>query len=78
MLSRSEDPKRYIPRDALSPLRFIIAMMPHNHILRKCTAGYKLSRTQEKVNHLIYRDDIELFAKNEKELETQLEYTVRT
>ena len=29
--------------DALSPLLFRIAMMPLNHILRKCTAGYKLS-----------------------------------
>ena len=26
--------------DALSPLQFIIAMMPLNHILRKCTAGF--------------------------------------
>ena len=34
-------------RDALSPLLFIIAMMPFNHILRKCTAGYKLSRSQK-------------------------------
>ena len=55
--------------DALSPLRFIIAMMPLNHIPRKCTAGYKLSRSQEIVNHLMYMDDIKLFAKNEKELE---------
>ena len=29
--------------DALSPLLFIIAMMSLNHILRKCTARYKLS-----------------------------------
>ena len=56
--------------DALSPLLFIIVMMPLNHIFRKCTAGYKLSRSQEKINHLIYMDDIKLFAKNEKELET--------
>ena len=56
--------------DALSPLLFIIATMPLNHILRKCTAGYKLSRSQEKINHLMYMDDIKLFAKNEKELET--------
>ena len=28
--------------DALSPLLFIIAMMPLNYIHRKCTAGYKL------------------------------------
>ena len=35
--------------DALSPLLFIIAMMPLNHILRKCTAEYKLSRSQKKL-----------------------------
>ena len=55
--------------DALSPLLFIIAMIPLNHLLRKCTVGYKLSRSQEKINHLIYMDDIKLFTKNE-ELET--------
>ena len=32
---------------------FIIAMMPLNHILRKWAAGYKLSRSQEKINHLM-------------------------
>ena len=34
--------------NTLSPLLFIIAMMPLNHILRKCTAGYKLHKSQEK------------------------------
>ena len=48
--------------DALLPLLFIIAMMPLNHTLRKCAAGYKLSRSQEKINHLMYMDDIKLFA----------------
>ena len=56
--------------DSLSPLLFIIAMMPFNHILRKCTAGYKLTKSQEKINHLMYMDDIKLFTKNEKGLET--------
>ena len=56
--------------DARSPLLFIIAIMPLNHILRKCHAGYKLSISQEKINHLMYMDGIKLFAKNEKELET--------
>ena len=42
--------------------------MPLNHILRKYTAEYKLSRSQEKINYLMYMDDIKLFAKNEKEL----------
>ena len=50
--------------DALSPLLFLIAMMPLNHILRKCTAGYKLSKLLEKVSHLMYMYDIKLFTKN--------------
>ena len=61
---------------AKSPLLFVIAMMPLNQSLRKCTAGYKLSKSQEKINHLMYRDDIKLFAKGEKELETLIQ-TVR-
>ena len=69
-ISWSKDPKRDFP------LLFIIAMMPLNHILRKCTAGYKVSTSLEKVNHLMYMDDIKLFAKNEKELETLI-HTVR-
>ena len=35
-----------------------------------------LGRAQEKVNHLMYMDDIKLFAKNEKELETLI-HTIR-
>ena len=44
--------------------------MPLNHILRKCTAGYKLSRSQEKFIHLMYIDGIKLFARMKKKLET--------
>ena len=62
--------------DVLSPLLFKIATMPLHHTLRKCTAEYILSRSQEKINHLMYMDDIKLFAKNEKELETLI-HTVR-
>ena len=36
---------------ALSSLLFIRAVMPLNYILRKCAAGYKLSRLQEEINH---------------------------
>ena len=56
--------------DALSPLLFIIAKMTLNQIFRKCTTGYKFSKSPETINHLIYIDDIKLFAKNEKQLET--------
>ena len=59
-------------RNALSPLLFIVVMMPLNDILRKCSAGYKLSKSQERISHLMYMDNIKLFAKNEKELETNI------
>ena len=48
--------------DVLSPLLFVIAMMPLNYILRKCSGGYKLTKSQEKINHLMYVNDIQLFA----------------
>ena len=57
-------------RDTLLPLIFIIEMVPLNHILRKYTAGYKLSKSQETINHLKYMDNNKLFEKNEKEAET--------
>ena len=55
--------------DALSPLLFFTVMMPLNHILKKSTVGYKLHKSHEKINPLMYKDDIKLSAKNEKELE---------
>ena len=72
-LDWNKDPKMYFQ------MRWAITLIIHNcqiHILRKCPAGYKLSRSQEKINHLMYLDDIKLFAKNEKELETLI-HTVR-
>ena len=45
-------------------------MMPLQHMLRKYTTKYKLSKSQESIDPVMYKDDIKLFAKNEKELET--------
>ena len=51
--------------EALSPLQFMIAMILLNYILRKCTGAFKLYKSQEKINHLMYIDDIKL-KKNRK------------
>ena len=52
--------------DAQSPLQFVIAMMPFNHTIMKCTAGYKLSKSQKKINYLMY--DIKLFFQKRKRI----------
>ena len=38
-------------------------MMPTNHLPRKCTSGYKFTKSEEKMNHQMYVDDINLFYK---------------
>ena len=59
--------------DELSPLLFVITMIPFNQLFRKCPDGYKLHESQENINRLMYVDDIKLFVKNEKELETLIQ-----
>ena len=38
--------------DVRSPLLFVIVMMSLSEILRKCTAGYKLNKSLEKIGYL--------------------------
>ena len=70
--SRGENPKRHLPG---KPTLFVIAMIPLNYILRKCTVGKQFTKSLE-INHLMYMDDIKLFSKNEIELEILIQ-TVR-
>ena len=41
-------------RDALSPLLPVKPMMPLTYILRKFTGALKFTKSQEKINHLMY------------------------
>ena len=59
--------------DVLSPFLLAIAMMALNNMLRKCTRDYKFAKSWENINHLMYMDNIKVFRKNEKGLETQIE-----
>ena len=58
--------QRGIFQGDLLQLLFIIAMMSLNHKLSKYTARHQLSTSQENINHLMYMDDIKLFAKIKK------------
>ena len=67
--------------DAQSLLIFIIAVMPLNNIRRKCSAGYKHCKSQEKIHHQMYMDDIQLLQKMKKNWKikyTLSEYAVGT
>ena len=69
-LAKVEIQRDIFQRDSLSLLLFLLAMIPINHIFRKCAGVNKFIEEQEKINHLMYVDDVKLFAKSEKELVT--------
>ena len=45
-------------------------------ILRKVNAGYEMIKDRCRINHLLYMDDLKLFAKNEKDIDSLVQ-TVR-
>ena len=53
--------------DSLSPLLFCLSLMPLTTELNNTRYGYKIY--EKTIDHLFYRDDLELYAKNDKELE---------
>ena len=53
--------------DALSPLLFVICMIPLYHVLCKAKARYTLGGG-EKINHLLFMDDLKLYGKSENEI----------
>ena len=54
--------------DSLSPLLFVIGLIPLSSILQKDPAGYQFN-SKAKVNHLLFMDDLKIYGKNEKEAE---------
>ena len=54
--------------DSLSPLLFVICMIPLTKVLRKIKAGYVIKEGNLKVNHLLFIDDLKLFGKKKGRL----------
>jgi len=46
-----------------------MALIPLTMILRKVDVGYRFSGSREKVNHLLFIDDLKLYGRNKGELE---------
>ena len=56
--------------DSLSPLLFCLALFPLSTQLNNAQRGYKVH--DQTISHLIYMDDLKLFAKNDSDLEDLL------
>ena len=56
--------------DSLSLLVFVLALILLNLISRKAKAVYELSESKLKTNHILFMDDLKLYSRNEKELDS--------
>ena len=55
--------------DSLSPMLFCMAMNPLSDILHQADRSYKL-KSGKKINHLLYVDDLKLYGRTEKDINT--------
>ena len=53
--------------DSLSPLLFIMSLFPLSEVVLKKSWGYQF-KPSVVINHLLYMDDLKLYAKNEEQL----------
>lgn len=66
--------------DSLSPLWFALAMNPLSTLLRKSTYGYAIKSGREEgytLNHLLYVDDLKLYASTDNSLRNLLKVVER-
>ena len=53
-----------------SPLLFVIALLPLTHMLRETRMGYQLEKNGAKINHLFFVDNLKLYGKNDREIDS--------
>ncbi|CAB4018161.1 Hypothetical predicted protein, partial [Paramuricea clavata] len=56
--------------DSLSPLIFVMCMIPLSLILRKEKVGYEFPGKELKINHLLFMDDLKMFGKNKQQIDS--------
>ena len=59
--------------DSLSPLLFVLSMIPLTILLKRENIGYKFGKEQKMMNHFLYMDDLKLYGKSEQELESLID-----
>ena len=61
---------------SLSALVYVLALIPLSLILRRSKAAYGFSESKEKINHLLFMDDFNLYSRSDKRLDSLVQ-TVR-
>ena len=56
--------------DSLSPLLFVIALILVTIILRILKQGYSFGKGNERLNHLLFMDDLKLYGSNDNEIDS--------
>ena len=59
--------RRIFQGDSISPLLFVLSMVPLSLILKKVNAYYKWGKKEYRLNHLIFMDDLKLYVKSEEQ-----------
>ena len=57
----------------MSPLLFIVCLLTFTNTLRDTAPGHHFASNRQKVNHLLFMDELNLYASNEKSLEVLIE-----
>ena len=56
--------------DSVSPIFFVITLIPLSILLRDMKAGYMLGEVRGKINNLLFMDVLELFGKSMQEIDS--------
>ena len=60
--------------DSLSHSVCVLALIPLSLILREAEAAYEFSESKEKINHLLLLNDLKLYSRSEKGLDSLVQF----
>ena len=75
-VSRGQHIRGIFQGDSLSPLLFVVAMIPATRVLERMEVGYQLKKGGSRINHLLFMDSIKLSGRGTKDIDTLVQ-TVR-
>ena len=57
----------------MSPLLFIVIMLPLTLVLRKMRAGYRLTKDMTPINHFLFMDNLKLYGAKKDQLDSLIQ-----